>query len=176
MRPAGSWAEGAPSSVLMLLLLGLAPLAIVLRFVVHAPGLVVFAVGGVAVAVLSEWMRRATDQIAARAGSAIGGLLNISFGSAAELVLMLFVVAGGHGDVVRAQITGSIIGTTLLGLGLACLAGGVSREEQVFSQKRAGHLSSLFLIVVAALLLPAVFDQADLARAAGAAERRVSEQ
>ncbi len=89
---------------------------------------------------------------------------------------MLFVVARGHPDVVRAQITGSIMGTTLLGLGLACLVGGVSREEQVFSEERAGHLSSLLLIVVAALLLAAVFDHADLARAATVPERRMSEQ
>ncbi len=162
--------------MLMLVLLGLAPLAVVLHFVVHAPALLVFVIGGAAVAVLAEWMRRATEQIAVRAGPAIGGLLNISFGSAAELVLMLFVIARGHPDVVRAQITGSIMGTSLLGLGLACLVGGVSREEQVFSQKRAGHLSSLLLIVVAALLLPAVFDHADLARAATAPERRMSEE
>ena len=160
----------------MIVLLGAAPLALALKFLVHAPALVVFIAGAVAVAVLAEWMRRATEQIAARAGSAIGGLLNVSFGSAAELILMLFVVAGGHTDVVRAQITGSIIGTSLLGLGLACLAGGVSRTRQSFSRERAGHLSSLLLIVVFALLLPAVFDRADAARLVGAAQRRVSEQ
>ena len=162
--------------MLMIVLLGAAPLALALKFLVHAPALAVFIAGAVAVAVLAEWMRRATEQIAARAGSAIGGLLNVSFGSAAELILMLFVVAGGHTEVVRAQITGSIIGTSLLGLGLACLAGGVSRTRQSFSRERAGHLSSLLLIVVFALLLPAVFDRADAARLVGAAQRRVSEQ
>ena len=159
----------------MLSLLALVPLAIGLQFLVHAPPIVVFVAGAAAVAILAEWMRRATEQIAAKAGSTIGGLLNVSFGSAAELILMLFVIAGGHAEVVRAQITGSIMGTSLLGLGLACLVGGVPRLKQSFSRARAGHLSSLLLIVTLALLLPAAFDPADIARHAGAVRRHVSE-
>lgn len=153
----------------------LVPLAAALRYLVGAPPLAVFIVGGIAVAVLAAWMRRATEQIALLAGPAIGGLLNVSFGSAAELILMLFVVAAGHADVVRAQITGSIIATSLLGLGLACIIGGWKRERQGFSKDRAGLLSSLLLIVVFALLLPAVFDRADLDHGATAAQRLVSE-
>ncbi len=65
--------------MLMLALFGLAPLAVALHYLLHAPALLVFVVGGAAVAVLAEWMRRATEQIAIRAGSAIGGLLNVSF-------------------------------------------------------------------------------------------------
>ncbi len=160
----------------MILLTLVVPLLALLRYVLHAPALAIFAVGGVAVAILAEWMRRATEHIAARAGSAIGGLLTVSFGSAAELILALFVVAAGHGDIVRAQITGSIVGTSLLGLGLAALVGGWSRERQTFSREKAGLLSTLLLLVVIALLLPAVFDQADVARNAAAAARRSSEQ
>lgn len=154
----------------------LVPVAFALRYLVHAPALAVFIVGGVAIAVLAEWMRRATEQVAIHAGPAIGGLLNVSFGSAAELILALFVIAGGHVDVVRAQITGSIIGTTLLGLGLACLVGGLKRERQTFSAARAGLQSSLLLIVVLALLLPAVFDHADANRMLPALSRAVSER
>jgi Ca2+:H+ antiporter len=161
--------------MVMLWLLAIVPVAIALKVLVHAPPLLVFVTGGVAIAVLAEWMRRATEQIAARAGPAIGGLLNVSFGSAAELILMVFVVAGGNVDVVRAQITGSIIGTSLLGLGLACLVGGLPREKQAFSRDRAGHLSSLLLIVALALLLPAVFDQADSTRGVAAGARKASE-
>ncbi len=153
----------------------LVPLAGALKYAVHAPALAVFVAGGLAVAVLAEWMRRATEQVAVIVGPAVGGLLNVSFGSAAELILMLFVVAAGHADVVRAQITGSILATSLLGLGLACLAGGWNRERQSFSKKRAGLLSSLLLIVVFALLLPAVFDRADVAHGASAAQRLGSE-
>jgi Ca2+/H+ antiporter len=99
------------SSVIRLAwLTSIVPLAVGLRYLTPLPPLAAFVLGGLAVAVLAVWMRRATDQIAKRAGSAIGGLLNVSFGSAAELILMLFVVMSGHPEVVRAQITGSIIG------------------------------------------------------------------
>ena len=68
------------------------------------------------------------------------------------------MLAQGQPEVVHAQITGSIIGTSLLGLGLAIVAGGAGRERQTFKRERAGLLSSLLILVVIALLLPAVFD------------------
>ena len=160
----------------MLAALAAVPSAALLRYAFDAPPLAVFAAGGIAIGVLAEWMRRATEQVAVHAGPAIGGLLNVSFGSAAELILALFVIMGGHPEVVRAQITGSIIGTSLLGLGLACLAGGLGRDRQTFSGKRAGLQSSLLSIIVVALLLPAVFDRADAARAVPATVRAISEQ
>lgn len=152
------------------------PLVVVLRFFLGAPAWAVFAAGGVAIAVLAEWMRRATEQIALRVGPSVGGLLNVSFGSAAELILALFVIAAGHVDVVRAQITGSIIGTSLLGLGLACLAGGWTIKQQTFSRDRAGLLASLLTIVVVALLLPAVFHLDELHRALPTSVRHLSER
>lgn len=167
--------EYAKSGHLLLWGTLLVPLAAILRFVVNVPPLAIFVAGGAAIAVLAQWMRRATEQIAARSGPALGGLMTISFGSAAELILAVFVITSGHLDVVRAQITGSIIGTSLLGLGLACLAGGWKREKQTFSRARAGLLSSLLVIVVLALLLPAVFDIADIDRAAPLAVRRANE-
>ena len=100
------------------------------------PPLVLFGVGGAAIAVLAEWMRRATEQVAVHAGPAVGGLLTVSFGSAAELILALFVIVEGHADVVRAQITGSILGTSLLGVGLACFVGGIGRRASAFPQAR----------------------------------------
>lgn len=83
----------------------------------------------------------------------MGGLLTISLGSLAELLLALFVLSRGEQAVVRAQITGSIIGTSLLGLGLAIVVGGLTRERQSFKQERAGLLSSLLMLAVIALLL-----------------------
>ncbi len=152
------------------------PVLAVLRFGLHAPALVVFGVGGVAIAVLAEWMRRATDQLALRLGPAVGSLMTVSFGSAAELILALFVIAEGHGDIVRAQLTGSILATSLLGLGLAALLGGWSREQQRFSRDRVGLQTTLLLLVMLALLLPAVFDRAEVVRAASSSARRVSEE
>lgn len=141
------------------------PLSLALKYVGGAAPVWVFLTGAVAVAVLADWVRRATEQIAERAGGAIGGLLNVSFGSIAELVLAVFVLMQGQAAVVQAQITGSIIGTSLLGLGLSVLIGGLRRERQTFNRASGGLLSSLLILVVIALLMPAVFDLA--ARTAG---------
>ncbi len=105
----------------------------------------------------SGW-RAATVQLALHTGPTIGSLLTVSLGSLAELVLALFVLAHGQSDVVHAQITGSILGTCLLGLGLAIVVGGFTREHQTFKRERAGLLSSMLILAVIALLLPAVFD------------------
>jgi Ca2+:H+ antiporter len=100
------------------------PLSIALRYLVDATPTWVFLTSVVAIAVLADWIRRATEQLAERAGSTIGGLLNVSFGNTAELVLALFILSQAQTRVVQAQITGSIIGTTLLFLGISALVGG----------------------------------------------------
>lgn len=141
-----------------LVLLLLVPVAPALHYAFRAPDAVVFVAGALAIAILAGWMRRATEQVAEHVGSAIGGLLNVSFGSLAELILATFVLSTGKADVVRAQLTGSIIGTSLLGLGLAVVLGGAGRVRQTFKRERAGQLTSLLVIVLIALLLPAIFD------------------
>jgi Ca2+:H+ antiporter len=117
-----------------------------------------FAAATLGVIPLAEWIRRATEHLARRAGPAIGGLLNVSFGNTAELVLALFVLAAGKPDVVKAQLTGSIIGNSLLGLGLAIVVGSIGRDKQTFKRARAGQLSSLLVLSMIGLLLPALFD------------------
>jgi Ca2+:H+ antiporter len=134
------------------------PLSLALRYLVEAPPTWVFLTSLAAIAVLADWLRRATEQLADRAGSTIGGLLNVSFGNTAELLLALFILSRAQTRVVQAQITGSIIGTTLLFLGISALVGGVGRARQTFSQASAGLLSTLLFLVVIAILLPAVFD------------------
>jgi Ca2+:H+ antiporter len=147
-----------------LLLLAFLPIAAVLDYVMPVDPIWVFVTGAIAVAALSDWVRQATEQVAAHAGPAVGGLLTISFGSIAELLLAFFVLIESGPSVVRAQITGSIIGTSLLGLGLAVLAGGVRFERQTFKREQAGLLASMLVLVVIALLLPAIFDLATGAR------------
>ena len=134
------------------------PISLALKYLVGASALLVFATSAVAVAALAEWVRRSTDQLADRVGPAIGGLLTITFGSIAELVLALFVLIRGQANVVQAQIAGSILATSLFGLGLAIIVGGATRERQHFKPERAGLLSTLLILVVIALLLPAAFD------------------
>lgn len=157
-----------------IVLLVFIPVSFACKYLLHPSPLVVFGAAALAVAVLANWVKRATEQLAEQTGPALGGLLNVSFGSIAELILALFVLAAGEQEVVRAQITGSIIGTGLLGLGLAALIGGLTRERQVFAPARAGLLASLLILVVIALLLPAIFDHAT--RASGADPRVTDEE
>ena len=139
-------------------LLLLVPISLALAAIQAVPRTLVFITAILAIVPLAEWVRRSTEHVAARLGSTIGGLLNVSFGNAPELILALFVLYGGHVEVVKAQITGSLIGNSLLGLGLAIVAGSFGRDRQHFSRERAGHLSSLLILVTIAILLPALFD------------------
>jgi Ca2+:H+ antiporter len=133
------------------------PLSLVLNQLPQVPSPWVFLSGLIAIGVLADWVRRGTEQVASHAGNTIGSLLNVSFGNAAELVLALFVLSTAQTQVVQAQITGSIIGTTLLFLGIAALVGGLRRERQVFRQEHVGLLSTLLLLLAVAIVLPAVF-------------------
>lgn len=142
----------------MNLLLLLVPVSMILGYVLDVGPLWVFATAVLAIVPLAEWVRRGTEQMAAIAGSAIGGLLNVTFGNVAELVLALFVLMAGHPEVVKAQITGAIIGNGLLGLGLAIVLGSFGRERQRFNRDHAGLLSSLLILSVIALMVPALFN------------------
>src|SRR3954451_17147935 len=126
---------GVPTArIVRLLPLALVPLSLLAPRLGAGPVLV-FLLAGLAIVPLADWIRRATEQVAATAGSAIGGLLNVTFGNAAELILALFILARGSAAVVKASITGSIIGNSLLSLGLAILVGGWSRERQKFGRE-----------------------------------------
>ena len=144
--------------MIRLALLVIVPVAPLMHYMLDLPPIWVFLAGILGVGVLADWIRAATEQLAQHTGPAVGGLLQVSLGSVAELLLALFVLANGQAEVVHAQITGSIIGTSLLGLGLAIVVGGAIRERQTFKRERAGLLSSLLILVVIVLLLPAVFD------------------
>ncbi len=144
--------------MIFLYLLVLVPVSLVLAYLVKVPSLWVFVSAMLAIIPLAEWIRRATEQTARIAGPSIGSLLNVSFGNAAELILAVFVLIAGRQEVVKAQITGSMVGNSLLGLGLAVLIGAWGRGEQKFDRERAGRLSSLLILAVFAILIPALFD------------------
>jgi len=151
-----------------LVALSLVPLSLALEYF-EAPPTVVFLSAAAAIIPLADWIRRGTEQLARIAGPAIGGLLNITFGNVAELILALFVLRSGNVTVVKATITGSIVSNSLLGLGLAILVGSWGREKQVFNRGRAGLLASLLILSLIALLLPALFDYTE--RSLGGAAR-----
>jgi Ca2+:H+ antiporter len=144
--------------MILSLMLALIPVSLVLAYVTHAAPLWIFITSVLAIVPLAQWINKSTEQLVERLGSAVGGLLNVTFGNLAELILALFILQAGHVSVVKAQITGSIIGNSLLGLGLAAVVGGFGREKQVFSKETAGRLTSLLILGVIALMIPALFD------------------
>src|SRR5919202_460251 len=139
-------------------LLLLVPASLALTYLLHVPPVWSFAAAVLAIAPLAEWIRRSTVHLAARLGPAAGSVLNVTFGNFAELILALFVLRAGHAAVVKAQITGSIIGNGLLGLGLAVVVGSFGRPKQTFKRESAGRLAALLILSLIGLLLPALFD------------------
>lgn len=136
------------------------PIAIVLRFV---PSLenqtALFIVSCLAIIPLAGWMGRATEHLAEHLGQGVGGLLNATFGNAAELIIALFALSRGLTGVVKASITGSIIGNVLLVLGLAFLSGGIKFRKQEFNRVAAGVSATALTLAAIALVIPTVFHQ-----------------
>src|SRR3954465_1000648 len=137
------------------LLTPLIPIAVVLA-ILGAPATVVFAASALGIIPTAALMGRATEELAARSGPGIGGLLNVTFGNAPELIIALFALGKGLQEVVKASIVGSIIGNMLLVLGAAMLAGGLGRQKQTFSRTTASAQTSMLLLAAAAMAMPAV--------------------
>ncbi|MFH7028659.1 MAG: calcium/proton exchanger [Heteroscytonema crispum UTEX LB 1556] len=116
--------------------------------------LVVFITAGLAILPLAAWMGTATEEIAVVAGPTLGGLLNATFGNATELIIALIALKAGLLDVVKASITGSIIGNLLLVMGLAMLLGGLRYKEQKFQPIVARVNAASMNLAVIAILLP----------------------
>jgi len=123
----------------------------------HAEPVLVFFAAALGVIPTAAVMGEATEHLAARSGPGIGGLLNVTFGNAPELIIALFALKEGLQEVVKASIVGSIIGNILLVLGAAMLVGGLKRDKQTFSATAANAQSAMLLLALAALVLPALF-------------------
>lgn len=143
--------------VFIRLLLLLIPISIGLAYF-HAAPIWVFVAGIGAIIPLSEYIRLGTEEASHKLGSTVGGLLNVTFGNAPELIIAIFILRLGAVEVVKAQITGAFIGNGLLGLGLAILIGSFGRTKQSFKKEGAGMLSAMLILCVIALLLPAMFN------------------
>jgi Ca2+:H+ antiporter len=133
------------------------PVAVYLEFT-HANDTLIFIVCCLAILPLAGLMGRATEELAIRTGPAIGGLLNATFGNATELIIAFFALRQGKIDVVKASLTGSIIGNLLLVLGLALFLGGLRYQRQTFNSQNARVTGSLLIISMIAFLVPALFD------------------
>ncbi|MEM7552693.1 MAG: calcium/proton exchanger [Cyanobacteria bacterium P01_A01_bin.84] len=120
--------------------------------------LIVFITAGLAILPLAAWMGVATEEIAVVVGPSLGGLLNATFGNATELIIALIALKAGLVDVVKASITGSIIGNLLLVMGLSMLLGGLRFKEQNFQPDVARLNAASMNLAVIAILLPTAMD------------------
>ena len=132
------------------------PIAIVLDAIGADPTIVFFA-SALGVVPTAALMGKATEELAHRSGPGIGGLLNVTFGNAPELIIAIFALNSGLQEVVKASIIGSILGNLLLVMGAAMLIGGWGRERQKFVAEAASAQATLLLLAAVALLLPAMF-------------------
>jgi Ca2+:H+ antiporter len=123
-----------------------------------APPTIVFVASALGIIPTAALMGRATEELAARSGPGIGGLLNVTFGNAPELIIALFALGQGLQEVVKASIVGSILGNILLVMGAAMLFGGIGRDKQHFSRTSASIQTSMLMLAAAALLMPAIFE------------------
>ena len=139
------------------LLLIFVPITLLVEYVVHPSVTVVFVVSAIAIIPLAGLMGKATEHLAARVGAGLGGLLNATFGNAAELIIALFALRAGLFDLVKASLTGSIIGNILLVFGLSALCGGLKYPRQRFNRTAAGLGATLLLLSAIGLLVPEFF-------------------
>ena len=119
--------------------------------------LLIFGFACAAIIPLAGIMGKSTEELASRLGAGIGGLMNATFGNAAELIIAVVALHKGLYDVVKASLTGSIIGNVLLVLGASLLAGGLKRERQTFDRAAAAVGSTLLALAAIGLVVPALF-------------------
>jgi Ca2+:H+ antiporter len=139
------------------LLVPFIPTAVALELA-HASAAAVFVVAALGIIPTAALMGLATEELAARSGPGIGGLLNVTFGNAPELIIALFALNEGLQEVVKASLVGSILGNILLVLGGAMLVGGLGRDRQRFDRTAAQVQSAMLLLAAAALIMPAIFE------------------
>ena len=138
-------------------LLILVPVAASVHWLMPEAHTLIFGSAALAIIPLAGWMGRATEALAARAGEGVGGLLNATFGNAAELVIALAALRHGLYDVVKASIAGSIIGNVLLVLGAAMLTGGLRFHSQQYNITAARSQATMLLIAAISLVVAGAF-------------------
>lgn len=137
-------------------LLVLIPLALLARFLDWSP-LAIFLLSALAIVPVAKFIGDATEELSGHTGPAVGGLLNATFGNATELIIGIFALHAGLLEVVKASITGAIIGNLLFVLGTAIFLGGLSRERQHFNVIAAKASCAMLLLATTALVMPAIF-------------------
>jgi len=154
-KPAQPWYRTLPLWMYILLALGAAGVGA--RFLA-APAWLIFVLAAAGLIPLAGLIGRSTEDLAVYIGPKWGGLLNATFGNAAELIIAGVALQAGLLGLVKASITGSIIGNVLLVLGSGLILGGLRHGVQTFDQREAGHNASLLMMALFGLLLPAIFN------------------
>src|SRR5688572_12633025 len=125
-----------------------------------ASPILVFILSALGLIPLADLIGTATEELVVHTGPRVGGLLNATLGNAAELIITIFALREGLVELVRASITGSIMGNLLLVLGLSLLFGGLKNGRQVFDRRTAGMNATLLVLAVVSLMIPSLFDVA----------------
>jgi Ca2+:H+ antiporter len=141
----------------LLAMLAFVPVAIALHQLTPERHTLIFAASVIAILPLAAFFGRATEELAEHLGGGIGGLLNATFGNAAELIIGILALREGLTDLVKASLTGSIIGNVLLVFGAAALVGGLRHPVQRFNRTAAGLGTTMLLLSTIGLIVPAVF-------------------
>ena len=139
--------------IVFLVLLAFIPVSLAAKFLEWGD-LTIFIAAGLAIIPLAAWMGTATEEIAVVAGPNLGGLLNATFGNATELIIAIIALRAGYVNVVKASITGSIIGNLLLVMGFSMLLGGIRYKEQTFQSLIARMNAAAMNLAVIAILVP----------------------
>ncbi len=133
------------------------PLAVI-GSLLHWPPLLNFILACVGLIPLAELIGEATEALAVITGPKIGGLLNATLGNAAELIITIVAIRAGLLDLVKASITGSIIGNLLLVMGASLLLGGLKNGKQRFNREHAATNATMLVLAVVALSVPSLFN------------------
>lgn len=134
----------------------LVPVSVALRLV-GAPPLAVFLTSAGAILPLAGLIGRSTEQLAIHTGPRVGGLINATLGNVTELIIAIFLILDDKVEIVKASLTGSIIGNLLLVLGVSFLVGGLRHEHQRFNRRSASVHATSLALAVTGLLMPALF-------------------
>lgn len=138
-------------------LLVFVPAAVCLHYFAPKLDLWIFVCSAIAIIPLAAWMGHATEHLAERTGEGIGGLLNATFGNAAEMIIAMMAIREGRYDIVKASLTGSIIGNILLVNGAAFLAGGMKLKHQYFNGTAARSQATTLTLAAIALICPMAY-------------------
>lgn len=134
------------------------PVAVAAHFL-NFPPILVFSLSALAIVPLARFIGEATEELSVYTGSALGGFLNASFGNITEFIIGIFALRAGLIEVVKASITGAIVGNLLLVLGAAIFFGGLKFKKQKFNKTAAMTSGAILLLAVIALVMPAIFHQ-----------------